>query len=136
KGFAFSKNDAYYRASAEAFPYTETPDRLRSIQEVNKDMENEKPMDRLLSGDVGYGKTEVAMRAACKVLQDGRRDAFLVPTAGLGQQHYESFIDRFVDFPVKIEMLSRFRTKKQMDQIVSSLRKGQIDIIIGTHRLL
>ena len=136
KGFAFSKNDSYYREFEEAFPYTETPDQLRSIQEVNKDMENVKPMDRLLIGDVGYGKTEVAMRAAFKAVQDGKQVAFLVPTTVLAQQHYESFIERFVDFPVKIEMLSRFRTKKQMDQITSSLRKGQIDIVIGTHRLL
>lgn len=99
-------------------------------------MENVKPMDRLLIGDVGYGKTEVAMRAAFKAVQDGKQVAFLVPTTVLAQQHYESFIERFVDFPVKIEMLSRFRTKKQMDQITSSLRKGQIDIVIGTHRLL
>ena len=99
-------------------------------------MENEKPMDRLLIGDVGYGKTEVAMRAAFKAVQDGKQVAFLVPTTVLAQQHYESFIERFVDFPVKVEMLSRFRTKKQVDQITSSLRKGQIDIIIGTHRLL
>ena len=98
KGFAFSKNDAYYRAFEEAFPYTETPDQLRSIQEVNKDMENEKPMDRLLIGDVGYGKTEVAMRAAFKAVQDGKQVAFLVPTTVLAQQHYESFIERFVDF--------------------------------------
>lgn len=136
RGYAFSKNDSYYREFEEAFPYTETPDQLRSIQEVNKDMENEKPMDRLLIGDVGYGKTEVAMRAAFKAVQDGKQVAFLVPTTVLAQQHYESFIERFVDFPVKIEMLSRFRTKKQVDQITSSLRKGQIDIIIGTHRLL
>ena len=136
RGYAFSKNDAYYREFEEAFPYTETPDQLRSIQEVNKDMENEKPMDRLVIGDVGYGKTEVAMRAAFKAVQDGKQVAFLVPTTVLAQQHYESFVERFVDFPVKIEMLSRFRTKKQVDQIASSLRKGQLDIVIGTHRLL
>lgn len=136
KGFAFSKNDAYYREFEEAFPYTETPDQLQSIEEVTKDMEKEKPMDRLIVGDVGYGKTEVAMRAAFKAVQDGKQVAFLVPTTVLAQQHYESFVERFVDFPVKIEMLSRFRTKQQSDQIISSLRKGQIDIIIGTHRLL
>lgn len=93
-------------------------------------------MDRLIIGDVGYGKTEVAMRAAFKAVQDGKQVAFLVPTTVLAQQHYESFIERFVDFPVKIEMLSRFRTKKQMDDIITSLRKGQIDIVVGTHRLL
>lgn len=136
EGFAFSKNDAYYREFEAAFPYTETPDQLRSIKEVNRDMEKNKPMDRLVVGDVGYGKTEVAMRAAFKAVQDGKQVAFLVPTTVLAQQHYESFIERFVDFPIKIEMLSRFRTKKQVDKIASSLRKGQIDIIIGTHRLL
>lgn len=136
KGYAFSKNDAYYREFEEAFPYTETVDQLRSIKETNIDMEKEKPMDRLIIGDVGYGKTEVAMRAAFKAVQDGKQVAFLVPTTVLAQQHYESFIERFVDFPVKIEMLSRFRTKKQMDDIITSLRKGQIDIVVGTHRLL
>ena len=136
EGFAFSKNDGYYREFEEAFPYTETPDQLRSIQEVNKDMENLKPMDRLVVGDVGYGKTEVAMRAAFKAVQDGKQVAFLVPTTVLAQQHYESFIERFVDFPIEIEMLSRFRTKKQTDDIKDGLRKGQIDIVIGTHRLL
>ena len=136
KGFAFSKNDAYYHEFEAAFPYTETPDQLRSIEEVNADMEKQKPMDRLIVGDVGYGKTEVAMRAAFKAVQDGKQVAFLVPTTVLAQQHYESFVERFVDFPVKIEMLSRFRTKKQMDQITSSIRKGQVDIVIGTHRLL
>lgn len=136
KGFAFSKNNGYYREFEEAFPYTETPDQLRSIKEVNKDMENLKPMDRLIVGDVGYGKTEVAMRAAFKAVQDGKQVAFLVPTTVLAQQHYESFIERFIDFPIEIEMLSRFRTKKQTDEIKEGVRKGQIDIIIGTHRLL
>jgi transcription-repair coupling factor (superfamily II helicase) len=136
KGFAFSRNDSYYREFEEAFPYTETPDQARSIKEVTKDMQKPKPMDRLVVGDVGYGKTEVAMRAAFKAVQDGKQVAFLVPTTVLAQQHYESFIERFVDFPVEIEMLSRFRTKKQTDEIKDGLRKGQIDIIIGTHRLL
>lgn len=136
RGFAFTKGDAHYREFEDAFPYTETPDQLRSIKEVNKSMEDIKPMDRLVVGDVGYGKTEVAMRAAFKAVQDGKQVAFLVPTTVLAQQHYESFIERFVDFPVKIEMLSRFRTKKQSDEILEALRKGQIDIIIGTHRIL
>ncbi|MDN6195397.1 MAG: transcription-repair coupling factor, partial [Atopostipes suicloacalis] len=136
KGFSFSKNDAYYREFEEAFPYTETRDQVRSIKEVNKSMEEVKPMDRLVVGDVGYGKTEVAMRAAFKAIQDGKQVAFLVPTTVLAQQHYESFIERFVDFPVEIEVLSRFRTKKQTKEILASLRKGQIDILIGTHRIL
>lgn len=136
KGFAFSKGGSYYREFEEAFPYTETVDQERSIKEVNADMEKIKPMDRLVVGDVGYGKTEVAMRAAFKAVQDGKQVAFLVPTTVLAQQHYESFIERFSDFPVEVNMLSRFRTKKQTDEIKEGLRKGQIDIIIGTHRLL
>ncbi|MDN6161484.1 MAG: transcription-repair coupling factor, partial [Atopostipes sp.] len=136
KGFAFSENDAYYREFEEAFPYTETPDQIQSIQEVNESMEKIKPMDRLVVGDVGYGKTEVAMRAAFKAIQDGKQVAFLVPTTVLAQQHYDSFIERFVDFPVEIEVVSRFRTAKQTKEILSSLAKGQIDILIGTHRLL
>lgn len=136
KGFAFSKNDSYYREFEEAFPYAETPDQLQSIKEVNDSMEEIKPMDRLVVGDVGYGKTEVAMRAAFKAIEDGKQVAFLVPTTVLAQQHYESFIERFVDFPVEIEVLSRFRTKKQIKEILASLKKGQIDILIGTHRIL
>ena len=136
KGFAFSKDSSYYREFEAAFPYTETPDQERSIKEVSIDMEKAKPMDRLVVGDVGYGKTEVAMRAAFKAVNDGKQVAFLVPTTVLAQQHYESFIARFVDFPVEIEMLSRFRTKKQADEIKEKLRKGQIDIIIGTHGIL
>lgn len=136
RGFAFSENDSYYREFEDAFPYTETPDQLQSIKEVSKSMEDIKPMDRLIVGDVGYGKTEVAMRAAFKAVQDGKQVAFLVPTTVLAQQHYESFIERFIDFPVKIEMLSRFRTKKQTDEILAALRKGEIDIVIGTHRIL
>ena len=136
KGYAFSKNDSYTQEFEDAFPYVETPDQLRSIQEVYKDMEKEKPMDRLIVGDVGYGKTEVAMRAAFKAVQDGKQVVFLVPTTVLAQQHYESFVERFVDFPIEIEMLSRFRTKKQANEIKDGLRKGQIDIVIGTHRLL
>lgn len=136
KGFAFSKNGSYYQEFEDAFPYSETQDQLRSIKEVSADMEKPKPMDRLVVGDVGYGKTEVAMRAAFKAVNDGKQVAFLVPTTVLAQQHYESFIDRFIDFPIEIEMLSRFRTKKQADQIKTKLRKGQIDIVIGTHGLL
>lgn len=136
KGFAFSRNDSDYEEFVDSFPYTETPDQARSITEVTADMEKEKPMDRLVVGDVGYGKTEVAMRAAFKAVNDGKQVAFLVPTTVLAQQHYESFIERFVDIPVEIEMLSRFRTAKQADEIKAKLRKGQIDIVIGTHSLL
>lgn len=136
KGFAFSENGSYYQDFEGTFPYTETPDQERSIKEVSADMEKEKPMDRLVVGDVGYGKTEVAMRAAFKAVNDGKQVAFLVPTTVLAQQHYESFIERFVDFPVEIEMLSRFRTAKQANEIKTKLRKGRIDIVIGTHSLL
>lgn len=136
KGYAFSRNGSYYQEFEDAFPYTETPDQSRSITEVSADMEKAKPMDRLVVGDVGYGKTEVAMRAAFKAVSDGKQVAFLVPTTVLAQQHYESFIERFIDFPVEIEMLSRFRTKKQADDIKAKLRKGQIDIVVGTHGLL
>lgn len=136
KGHAFSENDSYYREFEEAFPYTETIDQLQSIKEVNQSMEERKPMDRLVVGDVGYGKTEVAMRAAFKAIQDGKQVAFLVPTTVLAQQHYESFVERFIDFPVEIDVLSRFRTKKQTNEILDSVRKGQVDILIGTHRIL
>lgn len=135
-GFAFSKDNEYQHEFEMAFPYTETEDQLRSIKEVKRDMEQPKPMDRLLVGDVGYGKTEVAMRAAFKAVQDGKQVAFLVPTTVLAQQHYENLVDRFDDFPVEIGLLSRFRTNKQIKETTEGLRKGQIDIVIGTHRVL
>ena len=135
-GYAFTKDDSYQNEFDEAFPYTETDDQLRSINEVKRDMEKPKPMDRLLVGDVGYGKTEVAMRAAFKAIQDGKQVAFLVPTTVLAQQHYETLLERFVDFPVEIGLLSRFRTAKQQKETVEGLRKGQIDLVVGTHRVL
>ncbi|GEK90003.1 transcription-repair coupling factor [Alkalibacterium putridalgicola] len=135
-GYGFSEDDAYQQEFDDAFPYTETDDQLRSIHEVKIDMEKKKPMDRLLVGDVGYGKTEVAMRAAFKAVQDGKQVAFLVPTTVLAQQHYETMIERFVDFPVEIGLLSRFRTGKQIKETVNGLRKGQVDIVVGTHRVL
>lgn len=135
-GFIFSKDNDYQHEFEMAFPYTETEDQLRSIKEVKRDMEKIKPMDRLLVGDVGYGKTEVAMRAIFKAVQDGKQVAFLVPTTVLAQQHYETLIDRFNDFPVEIGLLSRFRTRKQIGETTEGLRKGQIDVVIGTHRIL
>jgi len=120
----------------QTFPYEETEDQLRSIKEVKKDMESSRPMDRLLCGDVGYGKTEVAMRAAFKCACEGKQTAYLASTTVLAQQHYNSFKSRMEDFPVKVEMLSRFKTKKQQEEIIKSLKDGKIDIIIGTHRLL
>ncbi|MGX7419974.1 transcription-repair coupling factor [Carnobacterium gallinarum] len=135
-GFAFSEDNGYQQEFENAFPYTETDDQLRSAAEIKHDMEKKKPMDRLLVGDVGYGKTEVAMRAIFKAVQDGKQAAFLVPTTILAQQHYESLIQRFEDFPVEIGLLSRFRTKKQQNETLDGLKKGQVDVVIGTHRIL
>lgn len=136
QGYAYPPIDSYYHEFENDFPYTETPDQLRSIKEVNQDLSQSKPMDRLLVGDVGYGKTEVAMRAAFRVVQEGRQVAFLVPTTVLAQQHYDTLRERFEGYPVSIQVLSRFKTAKESKQIIADLAKGKIDIIIGTHRLL
>lgn len=136
KGFAFSADDDSQEAFDNHFSYIETEDQLRSIQEVKKDMEKEQPMDRLLVGDVGFGKTEVAMRAAFKAVNDGKQVAVLVPTTVLAQQHYNNFKERFENFPVNIDVMSRFKTKAEQQETLKKLAKGQIDIIIGTHRLL
>lgn len=136
KGFAFSSDDSYQQEFDNDFPYVETEDQLRSIKEVKKDMESDHPMDRLLVGDVGFGKTEVAMRAAFKAVNDHKQVAILVPTTVLAQQHYTNFKERFNDFPINIEVLSRFKSKSEQKIILEKLKKGQVDIIIGTHRLL
>ena len=136
KGFQFSSDDQHQVEFDNAFPYVETDDQLRSIQEVKKDMESDRPMDRLLVGDVGFGKTEVAMRAAFKAVNDHKQVAILVPTTVLAQQHYTNFKERFNDFAVNIDVLSRFRSKGEQKETLEKLEKGQIDIIIGTHRLL
>lgn len=136
KGYGFSQDDEYQHEFEHAFPYSETDDQLRSIQEIKKDMEKERPMDRLLVGDVGYGKTEVAIRAAFKAVRDGKQVAILVPTTILAQQHYETMRDRFQNFPVNIGVLSRFRTKKQQEETIKKLKTGQIDVVVGTHRVL
>lgn len=136
KGFAFSPDDDLQRQFDDAFPYPETPDQLRSIKEIKEDMENPKPMDRLLVGDVGFGKTEVALRAAFKAIQDNKQVAFLVPTTILAQQHYETIQDRFKDFPVNTAMLSRFQTPAESKEIIEGLEDGKIDLVVGTHRLL
>ena len=136
KGFAFSPDDDNQREFDDDFAYAETEDQLRSIAEIKKDMEADKPMDRLLVGDVGFGKTEVAMRAAFKAVNDGKQVAILVPTTVLAHQHYVNFKERFDNQAVNIEELSRFRSKKEQTAILEELSKGQIDIIIGTHRLL
>ena len=136
KGYAFGPDDGYQKEFENAFPYSETDDQLRSAAEIKRDMEKEKPMDRLLVGDVGYGKTEVALRAAFKAIKDSKQVAFLVPTTILAQQHYETMLERFEGFPVNIGLLSRFRTRKQQKETIEQLRTGQIDIVVGTHRIL
>lgn len=135
-GHAFSPDTRWQREFEAMFPYEETPDQIRAIQEIKKDMEQPRPMDRLLCGDVGYGKTEVAIRAAFKAVMDGKQVAVLVPTTILAQQHYETFKERCAGFPVKIEVISRFRTQSQMKEVMKGLADGTVDIVIGTHRLL
>ena len=136
KGYAFGPDDAYQKEFENAFPYSETDDQLRSAAEIKRDMEKEKPMDRLLVDDVGYGKTEVALRAAFKAIKESKQVAFLVPTTILAQQHYETMLERFEGFPVNIGLLSRFRTRKQQKETIEQLRTGQVDIVVGTHRIL
>ena len=136
KGFAFSQPDSLYKEFEASFAWEETPDQLSAIEDVIRDMASPKPMDRLVCGDVGYGKTEVAIRGAFKAVMDGKQVAILVPTTILAQQHYESFKKRFQDYPVTVEMLSRFRTAKEQKAILADAAAGKVDIIIGTHRLL
>jgi transcription-repair coupling factor (superfamily II helicase) len=135
-GFRFSPDSVWQRELEEAFPYTETPDQLRTIEEVKGDMLRRRPMDRLVCGDVGYGKTEVALRAAFKAVQDGKQVAVLVPTTVLAQQHLGTFERRLGLFPVEVEMLSRFVPKRQQEKIVASVADGTVDVLIGTHRIL
>lgn len=135
-GYTFAPDTEYQKEFENAFPYSETEDQLRSTEEIKRDMENKKPMDRLLVGDVGYGKTEVALRAIFKAVQEGKQAAFLVPTTILAQQHYETMVERFADFPVEVALMSRFRTKKQQNETIKDLKKGDVDIVVGTHRLL
>lgn len=135
-GFAFSPDDNWMREFEDLFPYTETPDQLKAIEEVKRDMEKSIPMDRLICGDVGYGKTEVAIRAAFKAVNDGKQVALLVPTTVLAQQHFNTFRERFNNYPVTIDVLSRFRSSKEQKNIIDKVKSGAIDIIIGTHRLL
>lgn len=136
QGYAFSSDTEWQKEFEEMFPFEETDDQLNAINEVKKDMESTKIMDRLICGDVGFGKTEIAIRAAFKAIQDNKQVAYLVPTTVLAQQHYKTFKQRFKDFPVRVEMLSRFRTKSNIDQNIRDLKKGYVDIVIGTHRLL
>lgn len=136
RGYSFGEDTVWQKEFEEAFPYNETPDQARAISEIKKDMESRQPMDRLLCGDVGYGKTEVAIRASFKACMDSKQVALLVPTTILAHQHYNTFRDRFEEYPVKVEMISRFRTAKEQKAIIKKVRSGEIDIIIGTHRLL
>lgn len=136
KGFAFSKDTEMQREFEASFPYQETEDQLRCIAEIKEDMEKDRPMDRLLCGDVGYGKTEVAIRAAFKAVMDGKQVAILVPTTILAQQHYDTIRERFQDYPIEIGLLSRFRTRKQQQETIKGIKKGTVDVVIGTHRLL
>lgn len=136
KGFAFSADDDDQDAFDDAFPYVETDDQLRSIEEIKRDMQASQPMDRLLVGDVGFGKTEVAMRAAFKEVNDHKQVVILVPTTVLAQQHYTNFKERFQNFAVNVDVLSRFRSKKEQTATLEKLKNGQVDILIGTHRVL
>ena len=136
KGFSFSRPDNYYNDFETTFPYEETQDQLRAIDDVHLDMESDTPMDRLVCGDVGYGKTEVVLRAAFKAVNDGRQVAVVVPTTILAEQHLATFRDRFNNYPVNVACLSRFRSRKEQAQIVKQLAHGELDIVIGTHRLL
>lgn len=136
EGFAYSPDDEMQEDFDNDFPYAETEDQLRSIKEIKEDMEKPRPMDRLLVGDVGFGKTEVAMRAAFKAVNDHKQVAILVPTTVLAQQHYDNFKERFSNYPVNVDVLSRFRSKKEQTETLDKLKKGLVDIIIGTHRLL
>ena len=136
KGYKFSKDTQWQKQFEDEFPHDETPDQLTSLEEIKKDMESDKPMDRLLCGDVGYGKTEVAIRAAFKAVMDGKQVAFLVPTTILADQHYNNFLKRFSGFPIKVDMVSRFRSRKQQTETIKALKEGNVDILIGTHRLV
>ena len=136
KGYAFSEETEWQKDFESLFEYTETDDQLTSINQIKEDMQKQYPMDRLLCGDVGFGKTEVALRAVFKCVADSKQAAVLVPTTILAWQHYQTIISRFREFPMKIEMLSRFRSRKEQEEIIKKLRTGQVDIIVGTHRIV
>lgn len=136
KGYVYAKDTLWQKEFEETFPYEETDDQLAAIEDVKHDMESNRVMDRLVCGDVGYGKTEVAIRAAFKAVQEGKQVAYLVPTTILAQQHFNTFTQRMMDYPIRIDLLSRFRTPKQQKETLDGLSKGYVDIVIGTHRLL
>ncbi len=135
-GHAFGQDTPWQREMEESFPYAETPDQLKAIEDVKADMEAPQPMDRLVCGDVGYGKTEVAIRAVFKAVQDGKQAAILVPTTLLAQQHFTTFSERFANYPIRVEVLSRFLTPAQQRKVIAALHNGEVDVLIGTHRLL
>src|ERR1700709_2788060 len=136
RGHAFPPDTPWQRELEEGVPVAETPDQLTTIDEVKRDMESPIPMDRLLSGDVGYGKTEVAVRGAFKAIQDGKQVAMIVPTTLLVKQHLETFTERFAGFPVHLRPLSRFQSDKESKETLGGLADGSVDVVIGTHRLL
>src|SRR5207237_6439606 len=136
QGYSFSRDSPWQFEFEEAFEFDETEDQVMAVDEVKSDMESRKPMDRLLCGDVGYGKTEVAMRAAFKAVMDGKQVAMLAPTTILAYQHYRTFLRRFASFPVTIELLTRYYSAKEQKEIVRKLEAGEIDVIVGTHRIL
>ena len=132
-GYVFGKDTSWQREFEDAFPYEETDDQLRCIEEIKADMEKPVPMDRLLCGDVGYGKTEVALRAAFKAVMDSKQVALLVPTTILAQQHYETMRSRFARYPITVEVMSRFRTPKEQKAVLADLAAGRVDVVVGTH---
>ena len=136
QGFKYSPDTIWQKEFEEAFPYEETDDQLRAIEATKKDMESNKIMDRLICGDVGYGKTEIAIRAAFKAVSDGKQVVFLVPTTILAQQHYNTLVQRLMDYPVSVDMLSRFRSASEQRKTIERLKKGSLDIVVGTHRVL
>lgn len=136
KGYIYNEDTPWQKQFEDEFPYEETGDQLIAIEDIKKDMESDKPMDRLLCGDVGYGKTEVAIRAAFKAVMNGKQVAFLVPTTILAKQHYSNFIQRFAGYPINIDMICRFRTTAEQKQTLLALKEGNVDIIIGTHKLI
>lgn len=136
KGYVYGPDTVWQREFEELFPYEETEDQQRAIQDAKNDMESEKIMDRLVCGDVGYGKTEVAIRTAFKAVQESRQVVYLVPTTILAQQHYNTFVQRMKEFPVRVDLLCRFRTPAQQKKTIEDLKKGLVDIVIGTHRVL
>ena len=136
EGFVYGPDTVWQREFEEMFPFEETEDQEFAIEATKKDMESKKIMDRLICGDVGYGKTEVAIRAAFKAVQDGKQVVYLVPTTILAQQHYNTFAQRMKDFPVRVDLLCRFRTAGEQKKTIEDLKKGMVDIVIGTHRVL